>query len=1212
MRAVYYHHSVPLTVKTCGYKPLTYKQGQSLPVYTGLITDENGIRSKDNLEAGTYYFVQTSAPSGYLLPSVVQSDSFTVLDQPGVEQSKIVTFTNAVKARGSAEIILKKNSSNSAINGAVFELYKDGIKYREGLTDSEGRILFDNLEAGAYSIRQKSSIPGMDISEVTSSFDIYENGTIDQDFTFNYTNDEVSGNVTLNVYKTRSGDKYNQEIIRTFSNLKPNVTYQIRIGVPANNILNGDQVGYCEVFTPGQVPQGVQAIDNNDWTNSGDPRYYTVYFTPTQNNKTYDIAIVSINGWGFYPASAEILNNGTNNQVSVNKSVRSSLKTTKMVMPGLLGDTGPVTHSDATLIIPSGYGSDPDFPEQTITLSGTKWEETIPNLDKYDDNGELYYYYIVETDRSPADYWVESYSAPVGGSNGTLIIKNKKITTGSVQIRKTIISEDNVSLPDNFEITASWIINGEEKNVVLTLSSAGITGSGTTTDPYIWTINDIPVGTVVSFTESGIQIDGYSLEVNNVSVSAESSTVNAPAIVAEQVVGASLINNYSKNPGDLELTKKVAGDGADRNHAFTFNVNLTFPETASADTSYTTKIGTIAGTSVTVSAGSNTATASVNLTADQTYTIIGLPAGTTYTIEEIDPSAYGYSPQTTKGELNGTIKGGTTAKEEVEVTNTFNSGGLTVEKIIEGNAKDITKDFSFQVTITRPNNASGNHGQYKIGENVYQIEFTKGTAVVQFTLKGGEEAVFSKLQKNSTYIIEELSADQDGYVTTVSSVGGTVSDGKKVTGTLDKTTAITAIYTNTKNTTELEASKVWKSGEQTITWPEDVESVKFTLFKTVNGEKTIVDAGDLTDYMTDTSSFANPASITKNTAAHKVVWDNLPTKKLINDTWCDISYSVEETEITYTNKAKAAGQTDLTTAEAIASAYGNPSYNAISKTITNEIPTVDISATKQWKDKEGNILPIANGKQIPSTAKVTFTLLSNNNSTSHIVELNGVDETQGGTVVKTGDYEGADWTAHFTGLPKYTSDGNIIKYTIRETGKWNGYAVDGNDTVDDGGTIVNKEQSINISIIKIDKESEEHLAGAKFRLKQYDTSYSTEIADLGEKEVSSEGTLNYTGLTIGCYEVEETKSPDGYNRISEKPRFEVGVNETTKELEISYENDTEGMVTYDASNKTFTVRNTSGAELPFTGGSGTWLYTILGAILALGAVMLLIWKRKHT
>jgi LPXTG-motif cell wall-anchored protein len=42
---------------------------------------------------------------------------------------------------------------------------------------------------------------------------------------------------------------------------------------------------------------------------------------------------------------------------------------------------------------------------------------------------------------------------------------------------------------------------------------------------------------------------------------------------------------------------------------------------------------------------------------------------------------------------------------------------------------------------------------------------------------------------------------------------------------------------------------------------------------------------------------------------------------------------------------------------------------------------------------------------------------------------------------------------------------------------------------------------------------------------------------------------------------------------------------------------------------TFIVGNTPGASLPYTGGPGTQLFTILGSILILGAGVLL-WKRR--
>ena len=90
------------------------------------------------------------------------------------------------------------------------------------------------------------------------------------------------------------------------------------------------------------------------------------------------------------------------------------------------------------------------------------------------------------------------------------------------------------------------------------------------------------------------------------------------------------------------------------------------------------------------------------------------------------------------------------------------------------------------------------------------------------------------------------------------------------------------------------------------------------------------------------------------------------------------------------------------------------------------------------------------------------------------------------------------------------------------------------------------------------------------------------------------------GLDKATYKLKETKAPDGYNGLSEdvevKPTDESGV-----------------LTKIEADDTTLTpqtVVNQAGTELPETGGVGTTLFYVFGAILFLGAGAILIARRK--
>lgn len=124
-----------------------------------------------------------------------------------------------------------------------------------------------------------------------------------------------------------------------------------------------------------------------------------------------------------------------------------------------------------------------------------------------------------------------------------------------------------------------------------------------------------------------------------------------------------------------------------------------------------------------------------------------------------------------------------------------------------------------------------------------------------------------------------------------------------------------------------------------------------------------------------------------------------------------------------------------------------------------------------------------------------------------------------------------------------------------------------------------------------------------------------------------DGLFKVIGLDDGTYYLKETKAPDGYNMITDPIKIEIkattvndqewtameGPSDALTALEIkvtvgstttSGTGDTEsGIVATD-------IENNKGAELPETGGMGTTIFYVLGAILVLGAGGLLIARRR--
>lgn len=167
------------------------------------------------------------------------------------------------------------------------------------------------------------------------------------------------------------------------------------------------------------------------------------------------------------------------------------------------------------------------------------------------------------------------------------------------------------------------------------------------------------------------------------------------------------------------------------------------------------------------------------------------------------------------------------------------------------------------------------------------------------------------------------------------------------------------------------------------------------------------------------------------------------------------------------------------------------------------------------------------------------------------------------------------------------------------------YGTDGNSTWEKTTTKV-----FGFKVFKHAGTDTDHLLpGAEFRLyktvdettyyAKFDngllTGWTTNATDAGVTMTSNgDKALILNGLDAGIYYLEETKAPDGYNKLSAPVTVTITeegkVNETT--------------------NGTVYVSNNAGATLPSTGGMGTTLFYVIGGGLMVAAVVLLVTKKR--
>ncbi len=287
---------------------------------------------------------------------------------------------------------------------------------------------------------------------------------------------------------------------------------------------------------------------------------------------------------------------------------------------------------------------------------------------------------------------------------------------------------------------------------------------------------------------------------------------------------------------------------------------------------------------------------------------------------------------------------------------------------------------------------------------------------------------------------------------------------------------------------------------------------------------------------------------------------------------------------------------------------GTDSVNAIVVNSTNNTITVDfnptdtnISKTNQTTVETGgdSLLSLSSCTSYPSDATIVITY-------SAVVNSSAVYENEN-TVTMT-------WTNESTGEEDkekvYTYGFNLKKVVKGETDTL--YGAEFTLTDDNGSTI---------GFIPYD--SDDHVlyistTGANAGSVVYSTDGGTTETvssweNVSKYVVSTDATATgytttiYVGAALiwgldadTTYTLTETVAPDGYNLLDAGVEVTVG-----QRVGVAAQYDTNGV-----NNETTTIENTAGTEMPETGGIGTTVFYIVGGVLILGALILLVTRRR--
>ena len=159
-----------------------------------------------------------------------------------------------------------------------------------------------------------------------------------------------------------------------------------------------------------------------------------------------------------------------------------------------------------------------------------------------------------------------------------------------------------------------------------------------------------------------------------------------------------------------------------------------------------------------------------------------------------------------------------------------------------------------------------------------------------------------------------------------------------------------------------------------------------------------------------------------------------------------------------------------------------------------------------------------------------------------------------------------------------------------------------------------------IKVLKYTGDTTHVLAGAKFKLFKQEAGGEalTFVKKAGNEEnyrltvqgesgiaeivTTSSGAFTMQGLKPGVYWLEETAAPKGYNKLVKRINVEINTNGN---LIIDGKDKENGLPINQVN-----VENKTGTVLPSTGGAGTTMIYLVGAVLVLGSGVVLVTKRR--
>lgn len=259
-------------------------------------TANGGIAVFNNLRQGRYLIVETDQPA-----HVTQTTRNFLVDLPMTNPDgngwnyDVHVYPKNVAVLGAAILTKVGEDGTTGLTGAKFELsYKateDGeyapVEGSPYTTNSDGKIVLNNLLAGYYQMKEIAAPTGYGLTTETWEFEITHNGSVATDGT--YIKTDVVQECTITNYKTPAEIVKNVttegQDLETKKSIGDEVTWIIKPAVPTDiknykSYVVTDQLDTRLDYNRVEVKAGETALDvDTDYTVTFENRRLTITFT---------------------------------------------------------------------------------------------------------------------------------------------------------------------------------------------------------------------------------------------------------------------------------------------------------------------------------------------------------------------------------------------------------------------------------------------------------------------------------------------------------------------------------------------------------------------------------------------------------------------------------------------------------------------------------------------------------------------------------------------------------------------------------------------------------------------------------------------------------------------------------------------------------------------------------------------------------------------